>query len=183
MVGSSFPILWSRARSLRASFCLAHSASRKSASSACVLRSSATVSRRIFPRLFPRCICPTIPIPFANCRTAARFFGNAWIFYSFSLPATREELADAALKWLINDGKFTYAQLDQIQHLNARVKLSLALTLAKEKGTTINFRALSHPRAGREDKKGCRLYNNLFALVKTFVENSAARPSPMTAAH
>jgi hypothetical protein len=26
----------------------------------------------------------TIPIPFANCRTAARFFGNAWIFYSFS---------------------------------------------------------------------------------------------------
>jgi len=43
-------------------------------------------------------------------------------------------------------------------HLNARVKLSLALTLGKEKGTTINFRAVSHPRARREDKKGCRLF-------------------------
>jgi hypothetical protein len=74
------------------------------------------------------------------------------------LPATRAELADAAPKWLINDGKFGYAQFDQIQHLNARVKLSLTLTLGKEKGATINFRALSHPRARRDDKKGCRLF-------------------------
>ncbi|HWX54835.1 MAG TPA: SIR2 family protein [Verrucomicrobiae bacterium] len=79
------------------------------------------------------------------------------------------EFADAALKWLIEDGKFTYSQLDQIQHLNPRVKLSLARTLATQKGTTIDFRALLHPKARQEHKNGCRLYNSLFALGKTFV--------------
>ena len=59
----------------------------------------------------------------------------------------RSNWTDAALKWLIDDGRFTYSPLDQIQYLNARVELSLALRLAKEKDTTINFRALSHPRA------------------------------------
>lgn len=79
------------------------------------------------------------------------------------------ELADAALRWLINDGKFTYSQFNQIQYLNPRVKLSLARTLAREKGTTIDFRSLLHPNAPKEHKKGCRLYNSLFALGKTFV--------------
>jgi len=79
------------------------------------------------------------------------------------------EFADASLKWLINDGKFTYSQLNQIQHLNPRVKLSLARVLASEKGTTIDFRALLHPSAPREHAKGCRLYKSLFALGKTFV--------------
>jgi hypothetical protein len=32
-------------------------------------------------------------------------------------------------------------------------------------------------------RKGCRLYNSLFALGKTFVETSAAGTLPMTAAH
>jgi hypothetical protein len=79
------------------------------------------------------------------------------------------EFADAALKWLIEDGKFTYSQLDQIRHLPPRVKLSLARTLAAQKGTTINFRTLLHPKARQEHKKGCQLYNSLFALGKTFV--------------
>jgi SIR2-like protein len=79
------------------------------------------------------------------------------------------EFADAALKCLIYDGKFTYSQLDQIQHLHPRVKLSLARTLASEKSTTIDFRNLLHPKARREHKRGCRLYNSLFALGKTFV--------------
>jgi hypothetical protein len=79
------------------------------------------------------------------------------------------EFADAALKWLIGDGKFTYSQLDQIRHLHPRVKLSLARTLAKEKGTNIDFHTLLHPKARREHKNGCRLYESLFALGKTFV--------------
>jgi hypothetical protein len=79
------------------------------------------------------------------------------------------EFADAALRWLINDGKFTYSQFSQIQHLNPRLKLSLARTLANEKGTTIDYRALLHPIAPKDHKKGCRLYNSLFALGKTFV--------------
>jgi hypothetical protein len=79
------------------------------------------------------------------------------------------EFADATLKWLIDNGVFTYSQLDQIRHLHPRVKLSLACTLATKGNTTIDFRALLHPQARREHKKGCRLYNSLFALGKTFV--------------
>ena len=79
------------------------------------------------------------------------------------------EFADAALRWLIQDGKFTYSQLDQIRYLHPRVKLSLARTLAIEKGATIDFRTLLHPKARSEHKKGCRLYNSLFTLGKTFV--------------
>jgi hypothetical protein len=37
------------------------------------------------------------------------------------------EFADAALQNLIDQGKLTYSQLDQIWHLNPRVKLSLFL--------------------------------------------------------
>jgi hypothetical protein len=77
--------------------------------------------------------------------------------------------ADAALSWLIDDGKFTYSQFYQIQHLHPRVKLSLARALASQKGASIDFRALLHPRARADDEKGCRLYRSLFALGKTFV--------------
>lgn len=79
------------------------------------------------------------------------------------------EFADAALKWLIQDGKFTYSQLDQVRHLHPRVKLSLARTLAKERGTVIDFRTLLHPTARLDHKKGCRLYRSLFNLGKIFV--------------
>jgi hypothetical protein len=79
------------------------------------------------------------------------------------------EFADAALRWLIFDGKFTYSQLDQIRQLHPRVKLSLARTLAAEKNTVIDFRTLLHPKARREHEKGCRLYRSLFTLGKTFV--------------
>jgi hypothetical protein len=79
------------------------------------------------------------------------------------------EFADAALKCLIEDGKFSYSQLEQIRHLHPRVKLSLARTLAKESGTAIDYRALLHPKARQEHKAGCRLYNSLFALGKIFI--------------
>jgi hypothetical protein len=79
------------------------------------------------------------------------------------------ELADAALKCLIEEGKFSHSQLEQIRHLHPRVKLSLARTLAVEKGTAIDYRALLHPTARRQHKRGCRLYNSLFALGKIFV--------------
>lgn len=77
--------------------------------------------------------------------------------------------ADAALKSLVDEGKFTYSQFDQISHLHPRVKLSLARTLAAETGSVINFRRLLHAREPRENEQGCRLYNSLFNLGKTFV--------------
>jgi hypothetical protein len=79
------------------------------------------------------------------------------------------EFADAALKSLIRDGRFTYSQLDQIRHLHPRVKLSLARSIAVEKGGAIDFRKLLHPIARRDHKNGCRLYRSLFALAKIFV--------------
>ena len=56
------------------------------------------------------------------------------------------ELADAALKSLVRDGRFTYSQLDQIRTLHPRIKLSLARSIA-EKGGAIDFRKLLHPTA------------------------------------
>ena len=80
-----------------------------------------------------------------------------------------EEFADGALQWLIQKGKFSYSQLDQIRHLNPRVKLFLARSLEADNSLSIDFRTLLHPSELREDKKGSRLYNSLFKLGKTFV--------------
>jgi len=79
------------------------------------------------------------------------------------------EFADATLKWLIHNGKFTYSQFDQIRHLNPRVKLSLARTLAMDGSTMIDYRTLLHPTARRDHKNGCRLYKSLFSLGRIFV--------------
>jgi hypothetical protein len=78
------------------------------------------------------------------------------------------ELADAALKSLVRDGRFTYSQLDQIRTLHPRIKLSLARSIA-EKGGAIDFRKLLHPTARRDQADGCRLYRSLFALARIFV--------------
>lgn len=80
-----------------------------------------------------------------------------------------EQFADGALHWFIEKGIFSYAQLDQIRHLNPRVKLSLARSLERDKGVTIDFRKLLHPTGRKENVDGIRLYNSLFKLGKTFV--------------
>lgn len=49
------------------------------------------------------------------------------------------DFADSALRWLINNGKLSYSQLQQIRHLPPRVKLSLARTLAVDNRTPINY--------------------------------------------
>src|ERR1017187_5797415 len=79
------------------------------------------------------------------------------------------DFADDALKCLIDVGKFTYSQLDQIRQLHPRVKLSLARALAKEKHATIDYHRILHPNPRRDHKNGCRLYTSLFGLGKTFV--------------
>jgi SIR2-like domain len=79
------------------------------------------------------------------------------------------QFADGALQWLIERGAFSYAQLDQIRHLNPRVKLSLARSLERDNGVSIDFPKLLHPTSRRDNAKGIRLYNSLFKLGKTFV--------------
>jgi SIR2-like domain len=79
------------------------------------------------------------------------------------------EFADGALRCLVEDGNFSHKQLDQIRHLNPRVKLSIALGLEKEQAIRINFRKLLHPSGKKDNAKGQKLFGSLCKLGKTFV--------------
>jgi hypothetical protein len=79
------------------------------------------------------------------------------------------DFADAALRWLIDQGRLSYSHVDQIRHLPPRVKLSLARALAIENKAPINFEALIHAQPQHQHQKGCRIYNSLFTLGTIFV--------------
>jgi SIR2-like domain len=79
------------------------------------------------------------------------------------------DFADRTLHWLIEQGLFSFSKLDQIRHLNPRVKLSLARMLERETNTAIDYKALLHPAERKSHPKGVRLYNALFELASTFV--------------
>jgi hypothetical protein len=83
---------------------------------------------------------------------------------------TWNELADGALRACIDQQKFSYDQLEQIDHLAPRVKLSIARGLELEHGFRINFAKLIQP-AVSDDKKeiGNRVYRALGKLGSTFV--------------
>ncbi len=78
------------------------------------------------------------------------------------------KFADGALSYFVDRGKFSYAQIEQIKHLNPRVKLSLALALQKEHKLQIDFRKLLHP-SGCVSVDGKKLYGSLSRLGKIFV--------------
>ena len=78
------------------------------------------------------------------------------------------EFADAALKTLAQQGKFSHGQLAQVSHLNPRVKLSIAQRLHKQHKASINFQSILHPN-GKTDEKGRRLYGALSKLGNKFV--------------
>ena len=78
------------------------------------------------------------------------------------------EFADAALCVLVQQGKFSHGQLDQVRHLNPRVKLSLVRLLQRQHNARIDFRSILHPR-GTTNEKGQRLYANLSKLGNKFV--------------
>lgn len=80
-----------------------------------------------------------------------------------------KEFADKSLRSLVDQGKFTHSQLDQIHGLHPRVKLSLARNIAKEQKTTIGYKDILHPNEPRQSPKGRRLYNALFRLSNIFV--------------
>jgi len=101
------------------------------------------------------------------------------------------DFADAALRWLIRNGGLSYSQLDQVQHLPPRVKLSLARTIAREKKLSVDYAALLHPIPKADHQVGRRLYDSLFSLGKIFVTTNydlwldeqlpAVSPSPQQA--
>lgn len=79
------------------------------------------------------------------------------------------ELADRALRFFVDGGKFSYSQLAQLGHLNPRVKLSVALGLQAEHKMQIDFGALLNPMGGYDNERGRRLFGSLGKLGRTFV--------------
>jgi SIR2-like domain len=79
------------------------------------------------------------------------------------------EFADSALRSFVELGRFSHAQLDQIKHLNPRIKMSIALSLERTHTTPINFERLLYPSGNKDSVKGQRLYAALSRLGKTFV--------------
>ena len=82
---------------------------------------------------------------------------------------TWEQLADRALTWLIDQGHFSHAQLDQLKGLNPRVKLSIAWGLEQRHALTIPFNDLLGSPGRDSDHRGSRLYSSLCRLATTFV--------------
>jgi len=85
------------------------------------------------------------------------------------------DFANAALKQLIDKGKFSHAQFDQIKHLSPRIKLSIVKTVAADTETTIDFDEILHPMPKADNPKGRRLYRSLFTLGNTFVTTNYDR--------
>jgi hypothetical protein len=85
------------------------------------------------------------------------------------------DFADRALRFFVEQGKFSHGQLDQIKHLHPRVKLSLAMGFQKEHRLRIDFENVLHPDGRRDSPKGRRLYEALSKLGKTFVTTNYDR--------
>jgi hypothetical protein len=79
------------------------------------------------------------------------------------------EFADAALKCCVSNGAFTHAQHDQIKHLNPRIKLSIALNLARVSSTPLDFATVLRPSGKKDNLDGQRLYAALSRLGRIFV--------------
>jgi hypothetical protein len=83
---------------------------------------------------------------------------------------TWAKLADGALRACIEENKFTYGQLAQIENLTPRVKLSIARGLEIEHGFNIDYSRLIHPKVNDEQKEiGNRVYRSLGKLGTRFV--------------
>lgn len=122
---------------------------------------------------------PPIPEVPAGLREAA-LIGNLFPFIGAGTSRLAgcpgwSDFADRALLQLIDKGKFTHSQLDQIKRLSPRIKLSIATTIAADTKTPINYELLLHPTSRAEHKDGRRLYNSLFALGNIFVTTNYDR--------
>lgn len=119
---------------------------------------------------------PTIP---AGLREAA-LIGRLILFIGAGTSRLAgcpgwDEFANGALRQLIDKGKFTHAQFDQIKHRSPRIKLSIATAIATDTKTPIDYDQLLHPISRAKHKNGRRLYNSLFALGNVFVTTNYDR--------
>src|SRR2546429_3137588 len=85
------------------------------------------------------------------------------------------QFAEGALRWMITHGQFSHGQLAQINHLNPRVKLSIALRLQEKTGAQIEFLKLLHANERVEDPVGIKLYGDISKLANSFVTTNYDR--------
>ncbi len=76
------------------------------------------------------------------------------------------QFADATLKFFVDKGKLSHAQLEQISPLSSRVKLSVARELEKQHDLYIEYKELLKPS---KETKGDEIYSSLSKLATTFV--------------
>ncbi len=79
------------------------------------------------------------------------------------------EFADAALRYFVDQGKFSHGQLAQLSQQHPRVKLSIARGLQREHNLPIKFDAILYPDGRNTNPKGRRLYEALSKFGKIFV--------------
>lgn len=79
------------------------------------------------------------------------------------------DFADAALRYFVRQGKFSYGQLAQVSQQSPRVKLSIALGLQREHKLPIDFVDILYPQGRNTNPKGRKLYETLCKLGNTFV--------------
>ena len=79
------------------------------------------------------------------------------------------QLAKGALNTFLDHGRFTHAQLAQIDHLSPRIKLSIALGMERETKLPIDFAKLLAPKGGYDNEIGRRIYGTVGRMAKTFI--------------
>ena len=100
------------------------------------------------------------------------------------------EFADRALRYFVDQGKFTHGQLAQLSQQHPRVKLSIARGLQRQHSLPIKFDAILYPDGRNTNPKGRRLYEALSKLGRTFVttnyddwlDTTIGAPSPTVSA-
>ena len=82
-----------------------------------------------------------------------------------------QEFADGAYSQLVDKNVLTYADLEQIngRSLSPRIRLSLAMDLAKNSGVDIDFEKILHPKDWEKNENGNRIYKALWDLSDNFV--------------
>jgi hypothetical protein len=86
-----------------------------------------------------------------------------------------DKFADGALEACIKAEKFNHGQYDQIRHLPARMKLSIARAIELEHNLKINYAKLIQSDEYSKNESGQRVYRSLGKLARTEL-----RPVPKT---
>lgn len=84
-------------------------------------------------------------------------------------------LADSALESLQVQGAVSYAQVDQLARIRARVKLSVADVCQGDGHATVDFDRLLHPEGWATNPMGRRVYGALSGISRTFVTTNYDR--------